>query len=180
MRIHNVDDADRHRRQEAEANAFAIELLAPLTLVAAHLRSQPDLQEVRSMSEQLDISKAAAARRYIALHEECLALVFSHQNRFLFADRNPEFPWIDLTEGQLLPGLPAASSDAAISGIEEGDDHDWFGKAYPGELLIQTLYQQDGYAITLLQLNGETGDGETDTREDTFDRLMRYSSDSRD
>ena len=180
MRINNTNDANMHRRQEAEANAFAIELLAPLPLIIDYLRGPPDLQNVWSMFENLKISKAAAARRYISLHDESLALVFSHQNRFQFADRKPQFPWIDLTEGQLLPGLPAASGDVVISDIEEGDDHDWFGKAYPGELLIQTLYQQDGYAITLLQLNGKTGDGETDTREDTFDRFMRYSSDSRD
>lgn len=132
------------------------------------------------MSKQLDISKAAAARRYISLHDECLALVFSHQNRFQFADQNPEFPWIDFTEGQLLPGLPAVSGGAAISDIEDGEDHDWFGKTHSSELLLQTMYQQDDYAITLLQLNGETAGDEADTREDTFDRFMRYSSDSRD
>jgi hypothetical protein len=180
MRLQNANDADRHRRQEAEANAFAIELLAPLILIAAYLRGQPDLQEIRSMSEELDISKAAAARRYISLRDECLALVFSHQNRFLFADRNLDFPWIDFDEGQLLPNLPTASDGSAISGIEEGDDQDWFGKSHPGELLLQTLYQQSDYAITLLQLNAGPDNDETDTREDTFDRFTRYSDTNRD
>ncbi len=180
MHINNVNDSDTHRRQEAEANAFAIELLAPLTLTVSYLLGPPDLQNVWSMFQNLKISKAAAARRYVSLHDQCLALVFSHQNKFMFADRNPEFPWIDLTEGQSLPNLPAASDDTAISDIEEGDHQDWFSNPYPGELLVQTLYQQDDYAITLLQLSGETDDDKADTREDSFDRLMRYSSGSRD
>ena len=57
-----------HRRQEMEANRFAIELLAPKRLVRRHLRRFPDLDDVLALHTMLDISKAAAVRRYVALH----------------------------------------------------------------------------------------------------------------
>jgi hypothetical protein len=174
MRIHSAVDRDRHQRQEAEANAFAIELLAPVTIIAPYLAGAPDLQHVLAMSEDLWISKAAAARRYISQHHDCLALVFSHQGRFEYTDRNPDFPWIDLCEGQPLPQLPTAPNNSTASGIEEGESLDWFDRPKTGELLVQTLYQQDDYAITLLQLDNGSDDEDADTQEDTFDRFARY------
>lgn len=54
---------DRHRRQEAEANTFAIELLAPRSRVKRHLPGSPDLQRVLALAEDLHISREAAVRR---------------------------------------------------------------------------------------------------------------------
>jgi Zn-dependent peptidase ImmA (M78 family) len=57
-----------HRMQEAEANLFAIELLAPATLMTPYIRRLPDLENVLAITSAFDISKAAAARRYASLH----------------------------------------------------------------------------------------------------------------
>ncbi|KAB0268611.1 ImmA/IrrE family metallo-endopeptidase [Microvirga brassicacearum] len=60
-RAHN-----RHRRQEEEANLFAIELLAPTERVRPFLQSLPDLEHVVRLSNDLDISRQAAVRRYVS------------------------------------------------------------------------------------------------------------------
>ena len=118
MRIQSAGDQDRHRRQEAEANAFAIRLLAPRKIIAPYLRVASDLQNVLAISEELRISKAAAARRYISQHHGCLALVFSRHGKFQYGDRTQGFPWIGLSAGQSLPHLPVPLNGSAVSGIE--------------------------------------------------------------
>ena len=55
-------------RYEAEANRFSIELLAPRHMARPYLNGLPDLQKVRALGNRLDLSAAAAARRYIELH----------------------------------------------------------------------------------------------------------------
>ncbi len=57
----------RHQKQEAEANRFAIDLLAPAYRFKPHLAGDPDLETIVSLTRELDISHEAAARRYIEL-----------------------------------------------------------------------------------------------------------------
>jgi Zn-dependent peptidase ImmA (M78 family) len=54
----------RHLRQEAEANAFAIELLTPRAWLKPLLRGPPDLEKVLKVADEFDVSREAAARRY--------------------------------------------------------------------------------------------------------------------
>jgi Zn-dependent peptidase ImmA (M78 family) len=54
-----------HLRQEIEANRFAIELLAPHSRMAPFLRGAADLEHVLRAADKLDLSKQAAARRYV-------------------------------------------------------------------------------------------------------------------
>lgn len=180
MRIQKVGDDDRHKRQEAEANAFAIELLAPEEFIATYLGGPPDLQNALSMADDLKISKAAAARRYVSNHEDRLALVFSCKGLFQYVDRHPEFPWIQLVASQPVPSLPVAPNGTAVSDMDECDAQDWLGNLQNSQLQVQTLYQQEGYAITLLHLNGDPEDEEAGSSEDSFDRFMRFSNGDRD
>ena len=69
--------ASRHVVQEAEANRFAIELLAPPRLMRPYLRGIPDLAEVLTLAQELGLSREASARRYVELHDRPSALVFS-------------------------------------------------------------------------------------------------------
>jgi len=140
-----------HMRQEAEANRFAIELLAPAKLVAPHLNKHPDLEHVRAMSTQLEISKAAAARRYVELHRANLAVIFSANGRYLYSTRGVGFPWLAFRNGDDALRLPEPRQ-AHLSDFEEVDSAEWFGRQQEGTLWAQTLYQQDGHAITLLDL----------------------------
>jgi Zn-dependent peptidase ImmA (M78 family) len=69
-------EASRHLIQEAEANRFAIELLAPKKFVRPFLRGIPDLTSVWRLAKTLDLSREASARRYVELHDQPTALVF--------------------------------------------------------------------------------------------------------
>ena len=140
----------RHVKQEREANQFAIELLAPPRLVKPYLRRLPDLEHVLSMHGALDISKAAAARRYVELHKEPLAVIFAKNDEFIYTVRGSQFPWIGLKEGDPLPILPSVSLEAGTSEMTETDRRDWLIRVPSVELAVQVFTQENGHAIILL------------------------------
>ena len=72
-------------KQEAEANRFAIELLSPQSLIRRYLATAPDLTQVVAMTGDLEISKEAAARRYVETHRENLTAVFLKDGRVKYA-----------------------------------------------------------------------------------------------
>ncbi len=41
-----------------------------------------------------------AARRYVQLHGDCLAAVFTKDGRFTYAERGTDFPFIEMRQGQ--------------------------------------------------------------------------------
>ena len=95
----NSVGADTHRRQEAEANRFAIELLAPRRLISnAALRGTPDLEKVIDLSRDLDISREACARRWLELLDEPMALVFGKEGIVRYVERSPSLPFRDLPQ----------------------------------------------------------------------------------
>lgn len=152
-RAHN-----RHRRQEEEANLFAIELLAPAERVRPFLQSLPDLEHVVRLSNDLDISRQAAVRRYVSLHPRRLAFVVSQDGECDYVVRGGGFPALRVAKGRTLPQLPSPARASVLSAIESAGLVDWITKPVPGQLNVQSLHQQDGYAITLLHLVGEEDD----------------------
>lgn len=146
----------QHIEQEKEANQFAIELLAPERLVAGYLRGLPELEQVLAMHARLDISKAAAARRYVRLHREPLAVVFASNGMFQYADRGAGFPFINMTKGQRLAASSLAQGET-LSEMVEADPSDW-GLGRHVSLATQSLRQQDGHQIVLLSLEAEAPD----------------------
>lgn len=141
----------RRLRQEAEANQFAIELLAPAARLASALSTSANLEAVITVSSELDISKAAAARRCVALHDERLAVVFSRNGKVIYAERGHEFPLLAVWKGDALPRLPV-DPDGSLSSWMGVDSRDWLKGNNSGELSAQILQQANGYAITLLRL----------------------------
>lgn len=141
-----------HLRQEREANTFAIELLAPAAAMKPWLRRFPDLEHVIEIHKSLDISKAAAARRYVSLHPKSVAVVFAKDGRVSFSERGPEFPFIRLNAGDVLPASPQRLSDDVISEMLNADPQDWAISTPGAELACQQLAQIDGHSITLLYL----------------------------
>jgi len=174
MTASQIDSKDRHLRQESEANAFAIELLAPLKRIKRYLHAEPDLEVVLSMSNELDISKEAAARRYVSCHDETLAVVFSRDHRFLYCDKSNSFPWTSLRKDVVLPELPVSASVTGLSSVEDAEPGDWIARPDGVHITMQTLRQQEGRAITLLRIASTDEDEDQGGIDNTYERFTRF------
>jgi hypothetical protein len=153
--------AGRHLRQEREANTFAIELLAPRRLIWPYLERPAELTHALALAGDLEISREAAARRYVALHDECLAVVFSAGDRVRYVEKGRAFPGTAVWAGDALPELPARPRDGAgLTALNEVNPAAWLSTPDGVTLFAQTLYQADAFAMTLLlvERNGLTLD----------------------
>ena len=103
MAAGDLQSRDCHRRQEAEANSFAIELLTPRKHLSQHLEGDADLRGVVAIAAAFGISREAAARRYVSLHPDTTAVVFSRNGFFYYAELSTEFPVLCLRRGMALP-----------------------------------------------------------------------------
>ncbi|MBC7103403.1 MAG: ImmA/IrrE family metallo-endopeptidase [Parvibaculum sp.] len=141
-------NSTQHAIQEAQANRFAIELLAPRRLIGSYLRDVPDFEAVRFMHARFDISKAAAARRYAELHDEDLTVVFSRHGVIDYAVKPPSPPNSALWRGRTLP-VQIEQRPGQASPWIDADPTDW--NLSPGRSVrVQTLQQNGGYAMTLV------------------------------
>ena len=150
---------NQHIRQEAEANRFAIELLAPPRLMKPFLAGGPDLAAILVAGAEFDISKAAAARRYVELHDAPLAIVFSHKGKVTFVDRSSDFPFVELWTGDKLPKVSIPEDESRITDWLPLDPDDWLQPGNSHDLLGQTLSQVNDHAMTLLSLDDVEDDG---------------------
>ena len=141
---------DRYYRQEAEANAFSIELLTPRKQLARYLRESANLEHALDIASAFDISKESAARRYVGLHHDCLALVVSHNEKVRYFERNATFPHLCLEKGDSVPALPPPKGGQSVSAIEETEPSDWLTRRNEMGLFVQSLHQQRGFALSLL------------------------------
>ena len=143
----------RHVRQEAEANRFAIELLAPEQLVRPLLADIPDLAVVNAMSDRLHLSREACARRYVELSPHPMAVVFSKDGVVRYSQKGRHFPFAVPRSGK---ALELADHPAAEIGIDDRvvvDARVWLGRSLSCRLTAQTLWQQGGYTMTLLEIH---------------------------
>ena len=136
-------------RYEAEANRLAIELLAPPAMVGPALAGVPDLETVRRLGKRLEISVAAATRRYVERHDERLAMLVCREGVVAYMVKGAGFPFLLAGRGAHVP-LPSASPDR-LTAMEVVDSRDWLSKPDGIELSVQTLHQRDGHSISLLQ-----------------------------
>ena len=162
---------DRHVRQEAQANEFAIELLAPRRLLRNFLNGGPTLHKVLQIALDLDISREAAARRYVELHDDELAVVFGKQGRFNYASCSAEFPTLRFRKGDPIP-VVAGRRDGQVSGSENVDPDDWLYRSQGCQLTAQPLHQQNDFSTTLLCMSPTDDDTGLD---DTYDRFSRFT-----
>ncbi len=168
-----LSDRDRHRRQESEANEFAIEMLAPAARVRRYVEREADLTHILSMATDLDISREAAARRYVALHDELLAVAFITNGQLRYAEPSPDFPRLSVVKGQPTPYLPKYPDTSVLSAIEEVDAADWLQRSDGTTLSAQVLRQRDGHAIVLLKAQPD------EELEDTYKRFTRAGTERR-
>ncbi|MBZ0234741.1 MAG: ImmA/IrrE family metallo-endopeptidase [Deltaproteobacteria bacterium] len=85
------------RGAEAEANAFAAELLMPTQLLRRRCEVSPaSLDDARAIAETYRVSLVAAALRFVELTSERCAVVFSRAGRVAWAARSETFvPFIE-------------------------------------------------------------------------------------
>lgn len=98
----------------------------------------------------MEISKEAAARRYVELHEECVAIAFSKDDRLRYWVSNDGFPKTIIAKDQPMPWLPQGIDVRKPTDLHEINPSDWFAMLNDGQAFVQTYYQQHGYAMSLL------------------------------
>lgn len=144
----------QHRKQEVEANEFAIGLLVPDHAASVVLKTDPDIEAVMQMQGRLDISLEAATRFLVERHEEPIAAVWAKDGVIRYVVRGPRFPWITWKQGQRLPDLSRTPRDLAsgrvgVSAVSEVAPAAWTQHELP-ELFEQVRIGKDGHSLTLL------------------------------
>ncbi len=87
---------------EAEADAFAAELLMPTALVRRRCDVSPlDLDVARAIADEYRVSVIAAALRVVELTDERAAVVYSERGAIRWARSSAALPW-QLPRGQRL------------------------------------------------------------------------------
>jgi Zn-dependent peptidase ImmA (M78 family) len=162
---------NQYLRQEAEANAFAINLLAPRKRLRPYLSAGADLQNALKVAAELDLSREAAARRYVELHEDTLAVVFAKDDRLIYAARCDGFPALRVKKGDAI-ATAGDRGEGQPSRFEETEAADWLSHPGRHHLLAQTLHQQAGYSITLLRA-ASLDDEDDPGIDDIYERLTR-------
>jgi len=167
-----VAGADAHRRQEVEANRFAIEILAPRVRCRALIGPIPDIGEILRMRQEFDISREATARRYVELHDEQVAVAFSKNGRLTYSVRSQSCPVLSVRKNEQL-SLPQPPKSGAVTERSYVPADDW-ARRFRGELTLQTLFQQEGFAFTVLRFMPE--EDEEPEIEDTYQRFARFDA----
>lgn len=149
---------DKRLGMEAQANEFAACLLMPRSHIAPlHMMTgSPEISRILALQELCKVSKEAAARRYVELHGDDFAIVFSRNGKLVYSVRGGDFPWIDLRPDQDLfrdsLARTFAGSEGEISEQEDTASHWWLGEKDVSnwDLWEEVLVQQNGYRLTLL------------------------------
>jgi len=105
--------------REAEANAFASELLMPEVLVRRRCEVSPvSFEVVRELARDYQVSLLAASLRFVELTSERCALVFAKQRRVVWVARSKSF-------GAFIPaGMALDQSSVAIDFFTKGSLYD--------------------------------------------------------
>lgn len=152
--------------REWEANRFAAELMLPKQQFVKHLGkvAAPCLSHIQRLSTAFDMSVEATARRYLNLANFPCCLIFSKNGIVTKSPaRSPDFThWPCVSPKQKVPAI----SSAAFQGVGLGDFNEipadeWLASDYrkiPDHIQEQTLFQDDGYAITMLWLEDTNSD----------------------
>ena len=144
----------KNRRQEVEANEFAISLLAPRYKTAPILAEPPDIEAILALSKSLDVSLEAAARCLVDGHDEPLAAVLSKEGRIRYMVRGAKFPWLLRSAGEPVSRLSTthaalAKQRPSTSKMAEVASSVWTDAEIP-ELYEQVRVGRSGISLTLL------------------------------
>lgn len=143
---------------EVQANEFAANLLMPAAVLnsQAFMKGSPEISRILALQNLCAVSKEAAARRYVDLHGDDFAILFSRDGKLLYSIKSRDFPWVDLKAGQPIYSRALtrtySGNEGDVSDQEESDPHHWLSDRDAGrwELWEEVLIQANGYRMTLL------------------------------
>ena len=168
----------RHEIQEQEANRFAIELLAPKKRVEHLSRDQPCFHDIQAISAEFDISKQAAAHRYVELHPAPLAILFSENGRVCKARRNDVAPSLRSFQELELPVEHRLVAKGSTVGPTQVNAEKWIASSTTSEIWIETFAQANGHSMTLVSIDFDyiaSNEGDEAGIEDAFQRFSRHN-----
>lgn len=157
MRAAGVSQTGRHG-MEAQANEFAASLLMPPSIIAAQsfMKGSPEISRILALQALCDVSKEAAARRYVELHGDDFAVVFTKDGKLIRFAKTRDFPWLDVRAGQQIHAKTQTrcfeGDEGDLSEQDEVDSYLWLSgqHAKEWELWEEVLVQAGGYRMTLL------------------------------
>ena len=126
------------------------------------------------LSQALNISREAIARRFFELSHTQIVLIFHHRLTFRFVLKQDDFPRLSIWNAAQIPPINDFTDSRGVTKIERVELGDWLNGMPSGELSAQTLFQQNGFGMTLLVFDGEEDHGE-DGVEDAFDLYNRWN-----
>ena len=143
---------------EAQANEFAANVLMPERPLRkiSKLWGSPQVQAIIDLQSICNVSKEAAARRFLDLHGDPCAVVFSLDGKIRYSLARGGFPRLEIAKGQAVPRNSLCANfigtPDTISAQEESDSFWWLNDrdAPRWQLWEEVLIQQSGYRMTLL------------------------------
>jgi Zn-dependent peptidase ImmA (M78 family) len=168
LRMDSKRANNRRSRIEAEANQFASDLLLPVRLLKKSINSKADadLAHILEISKEYGVSREAVARKYVKYANEPLAVVFSQDGHVRYASKPQDFPRLCVSRGSPLPELSLSSrsqhSVGHVSYWDEVEGCSWLENAQGVRVHEQTLAQRNGYRMTLLSIEDEREEAETE------------------
>lgn len=101
----DLSEADTDPGMEAEANAFAAELLAPKRLITPILATGAvSIRKADEIADQFDVSLTSAVRRVVEYGKQPAAMVLSEGGHIRWCLRRNGFPYGLPASGQKIPG----------------------------------------------------------------------------
>src|SRR6267378_943688 len=94
MQRWDVNQNDRYKRMEAEANKFSALILMPPPALRKFIEAKrnPDIAHALETANHFDVSKEAGARAYAEYHDELVAIVVVNENKVLRVHKHRNFP----------------------------------------------------------------------------------------
>jgi len=157
MQLEDTKNSLGRPKWEAEANAFAAELLMPKGEFGSRLRKVKNLsvETILNFSVAFAVSKIACARRIISFEQEDCAVLVSKYGVLKFCYRSKSFPYISLRIGMHMPrcsiSLLFGGGDDSFSSMEESESSFWSDRHSSNHIYFeQVLVQRDGWRMTFL------------------------------
>lgn len=149
-----------HRKQEAEANRFAANVLMPKPWMKrdAEQLGEVEISHLQILAKRYQTSLEATINRYIDLTDDRCAFIFSKDNVIRYARPSRGFPKLGLAPTDQLPTssatIVAPSSELRTPTVWFNVDSSVWLETSWGEqsqgILEQSMRQQGGHCITLL------------------------------
>ncbi len=161
MLTSNKKSLTKRKRIELEANQFSANILMPEILFQSFqgFKDTPSINCLIEMASYFDVSFEACAQRYVTLHDEPVAVIFSHDGIVRYSRKSSFFPfWINPRKGQTLPcnAFSKATYKGKANSTHEGssDSDIWLNEnreyVLPDEIIEDIYVMENGYAVTVL------------------------------